>query len=171
MYNEEPAYKKIRQHRWIILLGGFLLSLMGGMSYAWGSFVVPLIRDWEWTAAEANMPFTVMIVVFAITMIPAGWLQDRIGPRKVAIAGALLFLLGYGMASMLSYIPHPTWLILTYGIFVGIACGLTYSCIHIYPMAKIYVTIVKIFSNKVNQGQSRSGFSRMNCYSGHFIYY
>jgi len=34
MYNEEPACEKIKQHRWVVLLGGFLLSLMGDMSYA-----------------------------------------------------------------------------------------------------------------------------------------
>lgn len=115
--------------RWVILLGGFLLSLMGGMSYAWGSFVVPLTEGWGWTAAQANLPFTVMIIVFAITMIPAGWVQDKIGPRKVAMIGAVFFLVGYGLAGLLSLIPSPAWLVLSYGFIVGIACGLTYACI------------------------------------------
>ena len=115
--------------RWVILLGGFLLSLMGGMSYAWGSYVVPLKQDWGWTAAQANLPFTVMIIVFAITMIPAGWIQDTIGPRKVATLGAGLFFIGYVLSGLLRRIPHPAWLVFSYGFIVGIACGLTYSCI------------------------------------------
>ncbi len=53
----------VRQRRWTILVGGFLLSLMGGMSYAWGSFVVPLVKDWGWTATQAVLPFTVLIIV------------------------------------------------------------------------------------------------------------
>ena len=117
------------KRRWTVLLGGFLLSLVGGMSYAWGSFVVPLVDDWGWTAAEATLPLTVLIIIFAISMIPAGWLQDKIGPRTVATAGAFLFLVGYGLAALLSYIPSHLWLILTYGIVVGLACGLTYACI------------------------------------------
>ena len=121
----EPAEKQ----RWTILLGGFLLSLVGGMSYAWGSFVVPLVNVWGWTASEATLPLTVLIVVFAISMIPAGWLQDKIGPRKVATAGAILFLVGYSLAALLRYIPSHNWLILTYGMVVGSACGLTYACI------------------------------------------
>lgn len=115
--------------RWRMLLAGFLLSLMGGMSYAWGSFVVPLINDWGWSATEASLPFTILIIVFAITMIPAGWIQDRIGPRKVATWGAIQFLIGYLLSTMIMWIPHPGWLIFSYGFIVGSACGLTYSSI------------------------------------------
>jgi OFA family oxalate/formate antiporter-like MFS transporter len=116
-------------NRWIILFGGFLLSLMGGMSYAWGSFVMPLVNDWGWTVTEATLPFTIMIIVFALTMIPAGWLQDKIGPRKIAVWGSVLFFVGYALSSMLRWIPNPAWLVLVYGLIVGTACGLTYSCI------------------------------------------
>ena len=123
----DPA--KLTQNRWLILLGGFLLSLMGGMSYAWGSFVVPLIQDWGWSATQANMPFTVMIIIFAFTMIPAGWIQDKIGPRKVATAGAFLFMTGNGLAALRSGFPRPAWLIFSYGLIVGLACGFTYACI------------------------------------------
>lgn len=119
----------ITQSRWKILLGGFLLSLMGGMSYAWGSFVVPLMKDLEWTATQATLPFTIMIIVFALTMIPAGWIQDKIGPRKVASWGALQFFIGYALSSLVKWIPYPPWLMFSYGFIVGTACGLTYACI------------------------------------------
>ncbi|MBG0765917.1 MAG: OFA family MFS transporter [Tissierellales bacterium] len=99
------------------------------MSYAWGSFVLPLVEDWGWSTAQANLPFTVMIIVFSITMIPAGWLQDKYGPRKVAFVGSILFFVGYSLAALMRYFPFPTWLTMTYGIGVGLACGLTYSTI------------------------------------------
>ncbi len=127
--NNQEVTDKLKRKRWIVLLGGFLLSLMGGMSYAWGSFVLPLVENWGWTTAQANLPFTVMIIVFSVAMIPAGWLQDRYGPRKVALIGAILFFVGYGLASLMSYFSSPAWLTLTYGGGVGIACGLTYSTI------------------------------------------
>jgi OFA family oxalate/formate antiporter-like MFS transporter len=126
---KKEVVEQVEQNRWKVIFGGFLLSLMGGMSYAWGSFVVPLSRDWGWTVAQANLPFTVMIIVFAITMIPAGSIQDRIGPRKVAMVGAVVFFIGYGLAALLRFIPNPIWLVFTYGGMVGIACGLTYACI------------------------------------------
>ncbi len=129
MKRERTVNKKFEKKRWLVIFGGFLLSLMGGMSYAWGSFVLPLVQNWGWTTAQANLPFTVMIIVFAITMIPAGRLQDKLGPRKVAAAGALLFLVGYTLASMVRYFTSPLWLTLTYGGVVGIACGLSYATI------------------------------------------
>ncbi len=125
----EVIGQQVERRRWVVVLGGFFLSLMGGMSYAWGSFTVPLINDWGFIAAQATLPFTVLIMVFAVVMIPAGRLQDRIGPRKVATAGALLFLVGYSLAALLRYIPSPTWLVLSYGVVVGAACGLTYACV------------------------------------------
>lgn len=134
VHDSDPAAAAVPEsepgvRRGVILFGGFLLSLMGGMSYAWGSFVVPLTQDWGWTAAQANLPFTVMIIIFAIAMIPAGWVQDTIGPRKVATWGAALFFIGYALSGLLRYIPHPGWLVFSYGLIVGIACGLTYACI------------------------------------------
>ncbi len=127
--DQEKKIEQLKKTRWRILLGGFLLSLMGGMSYAWGSFVVPLVSDLGWTTTQAVLPFTVLIIVFAITMMPAGWIQDRIGPRKVATWGAILFLIGYLLSGLLKWFPYPIWLVFSYGFLVGIACGLTYSCI------------------------------------------
>ena len=94
-----------------------------------GSFVIPLKDKYGWTGAQANLPFTVMIITFAVIMIPAGWIQDKIGPRKVATAGAVTFFIGYALSGLVHYIPYSGWLIFTYGIIVGLACGLTYSCI------------------------------------------
>lgn len=138
MSQSEAVNGQTGQRRWTVLLGGFLLSLVGGMSYAWGSFMIPLVNDWGWTSAEATLPLTVLIVVFAFTMIPAGWLQDKIGPRKVATVGAVLFLVGYSLSALLRYVPTHAWLILTYGVVVGMACGLTYACIA--PTARKWYT-------------------------------
>ncbi|MEX2442481.1 MAG: OFA family MFS transporter [Alkalispirochaeta sp.] len=126
-FSEEDDVQTTR--RWIVLFGGFLLSLMGGMSYAWGSFVLPLVNGWGWSTAEANLPFTVMIIVFALVMIPAGGLQDKYGPRKVATVGAVMFLVGYTSAALMRHFPSPGWLTVTYGVGVGVACGLTYATI------------------------------------------
>jgi len=115
--------------RWTIPFAGFLLAFMGGFSYAWGSFVLPLVSAYNWTTSEATMPFTVFMVVFSLVMFPAGKLQDVFGPRKVSAVGAVLFIVAYGLASFVVRFPYPWWLIATYGVFGGIACGLTYACV------------------------------------------
>ena len=115
--------------RWIIPFAGFLLALMGGLSYAWGVFIIPMEKAFGWSTAEATLPFTVFMIVFALVMVPAGWLQDKIGPRKVAASGAILFFVSYSLSALVNYIPHAWWLVLTYGIIGGIACGTTYACV------------------------------------------
>lgn len=115
--------------RWHVVLAGFLLALMGGMSYAWGVLVLPLMDRFGWSKAEAALPFTVFLVVFALAMVPAGRLQDRLGPRAVATAGALLYFVAYAGAAQIGHVQSVWWLVATYGVLGGIACGLTYACI------------------------------------------
>ena len=121
--------KKTTRLRWTIPFAGFLLSLMGGFAYAWGVLVIPMVDRFGWTTAEANLPFTVFMVTFAIAMVPAGRLQDIIGPRKTSAIGALLFMPAYGLAALVGHFPYPWWLFVTYGVIGGIACGLTYACV------------------------------------------
>lgn len=115
--------------RWRIPFAGFLLALMGGISYAWGVFVVPMNETFGWTSAQSSLPLTVFMVVFALTMVPAGRWQDKFGPQKIATIGAFLFLVSYGLASQVTYFASHWWLVLTYGCIGGVACGLTYSCV------------------------------------------
>ena len=115
--------------RWSIPFAGFLLALMGGFSYAWGVFVVPIKERFGWTTAEAVLPFTVFMAIFALVMVPAGRLQDKMGPRKISAIGAVLFFAAYGSAALVGHFPHPWWLVVTYGVIGGIACALTYACV------------------------------------------
>ncbi|MHB0916185.1 MAG: L-lactate MFS transporter [Thiobacillus sp.] len=115
--------------RWRIPLAGFLLALMGGFSYAWGVLVLPMMERFGWSKTEATLPFTTFMVVFALVMVPAGRLQDRWGARVVATAGAVLFGVAYGLAALVGAFPHAWWLVFTYGVLGGAACGLTYACV------------------------------------------
>ncbi len=112
-----------------IILAGFLLSLMGGFSYAWGVLVLPMMDRFGWSKQEATLPFSVFMVVCALVMLPAGRLQDRWGPRATSAAGAALFLVAYALAAMVGFVPHAWWLVLSYGVVGGTACALTYACV------------------------------------------
>ena len=114
--------------RWSIPFAGFLVALMGGFSYAWGVFIVPLSEKYNWSTAEASLPFTVYILFLAFIMVPAGKLQDKYGPKKISIIGSILFFVAYGLASLVGYFPSPWWLVFTYGVLGGTASALTYAC-------------------------------------------
>jgi OFA family oxalate/formate antiporter-like MFS transporter len=115
--------------RWTVVLGGFLLALMGGLSYSWGVFVGPLERHFGWSKSASMLPLSVFMVAWAAAMIPGGKLQERYGTRKVITLGAFLFLLANSLSAMLHVVPHHLWLALSYGVIGGAANGLTYSCI------------------------------------------
>jgi len=115
--------------RFSIVFAGFLLSFLAGVAYAWGPMVVPLVERFDWTTAEAAFPFTIFFLVFAIIMVPAGRLQDTIGPQKTCLLGAVFILLGFGGSALVGRFPYPWWLLLTYGFTGGIGAGTIYACV------------------------------------------
>ncbi|HPM04741.1 MAG TPA: OFA family MFS transporter [Candidatus Cloacimonas sp.] len=121
--------KPVLGTRWTVVLGGFLLALMGGLSYSWGVFVEPLQTHFGWSKTTSMLPLSVFMVVFAAVMIPAGRLQERIGTRRLIGIGAFMFFLANMLSAMLHWFPYRGWLVFSYGVIGGLACGLTYSCV------------------------------------------
>lgn len=115
--------------RWLVVLGGFLIAMVGGLSYSWGVFVEPMRSAFGWTKSEATLPLSIFMVSFALMMIPGGKLQEKLGLKKQLRLGALLFLASYLLSALLPLTGSKWWLALTYGALGGIACGITYSCI------------------------------------------
>lgn len=115
--------------RWTVVAGALIVQVILGTVYAFSVFVKPLEIEFGWSRTATQWAFSLALATFAITMIPAGRLQDRLGPRKVAsIGGALLgasFLLG---AVLLAWVREPWALYLTYGVLGGAGIGFAYVC-------------------------------------------
>ena len=84
----------MKRRGWIVTLAGMGLNLALGILYAWSVFAKQLAESVErggfgWTKTQATLPYTIAIACFAAMMVPAGRLQDRLGPRKVASAGGV----------------------------------------------------------------------------------
>ena len=75
---------------WTVVLAALSINLILGVLYAWGVMAKALTTQWHWSKTEAALPFTVSTACFALTMILAGRLQDKIGPRFVALAGGII---------------------------------------------------------------------------------
>ena len=114
--------------RWSIPIAGFLFTLMVGTAYAYSAFINPMTEAYGWSKTEANIPFLVFIFMSAVMTIPAGRLQDKIGPRKTGIMAAVLFLIAYTLASFVGSFPYTWYLVLTYGLLGGTAGGIGYAC-------------------------------------------
>lgn len=117
------------RNRWKVVLGGFLIALMGGLSYSWGVFVEPLKEHFGWSKMVSTLPLSVFMLIFAVVMIPAGRIQERIGVKRQIRIGAVLFLIAYLLSALIKVCPYKWWLLLSQGLVGGTACGLTYSCV------------------------------------------
>src|SRR5512141_2806303 len=116
---------------WIVVAAGTGLNLALGILYAWSVFSKQLVESVDkggfgWTKTQATLPYTIAIACFALMMVPAGRLQDRVGPRVVASAGGVLTGLGLLVASLAgpaSALPA----ILGFGVLGGTGFGLGYA--------------------------------------------
>ena len=103
---------------------GTLMNLCMGNLYSWSVFRIPLQKLYGWSAFEATVPFALSIAFFSVGLIIAGRIQDRIGPRTVAMVGGILvgvgFLLSGPMGSTL------TGLYIAFGVIAGLGLGAAY---------------------------------------------
>jgi len=120
--------KSSSNNRWTVLAGALIVQVVLGTVYAFSVFVKPLELEFGWDRATTQWAFSFALVTFAIVMIPAGRLQDRIGPRKVASIGGGLLGLSFLLGSVLVAGSRPWTLYLTYGILGGAGIGFAYVC-------------------------------------------
>ena len=113
-------------HGWKVLLAGLFINLTIGVVYSWSVIKKALVADWGWTNSEASLPYSVAIVVWAITLLFAGKMQDAIGPKKVVTLGAAFT----GIGLLLSgFVTSPLLLVITYGVLVGGGIGFAYASV------------------------------------------
>ncbi len=116
---------------WTVTFSGMGLNLALGVLYAWSVFGKQLTDTVDkggfgWSKTSAALPYTVAIAFFAVMMVPAGFLQDKFGPRIVATIGALLTGLGLVVTSFASagnILPA----LIGFGAMAGTGIGLGYA--------------------------------------------
>ena len=112
--------------RWWIVIAAVLVQLALGAVYAWSVFNGPLQEQFGWSKAEAVLPFEVAIGTIFIGSLVGGRIQDKRGPRPVALGGAVLYSIGIMLASLVSSSDELWLLVLTYGVLGGIGLGAAY---------------------------------------------
>ncbi|MBF0278830.1 MAG: OFA family MFS transporter [SAR324 cluster bacterium] len=115
-------------NRWFVVLGALIVQIILGTVYAFSVFVKPLENEFNWDRATTQWAFSFALATFALVMIPAGKLQDRIGPRKVASIGGILLGASFVLGAFLVDSSRPWTLYLTYGILGGAGIGFAYVC-------------------------------------------
>jgi OFA family oxalate/formate antiporter-like MFS transporter len=110
--------------RWWRVIGGMSMNLALGSLYAWSVFVAPLEKEFGWKRADTSQVFTWAVVVFALSFIIAGRLQDKLGPFRISLFGGVLVSLGFFLCT---YTSSLTYLIICFGVLGGIGNGFGYA--------------------------------------------
>ena len=127
-------------NRWLIATMCTVLQLCLGTVYAWSYFQPLLVEQFRWTNIETSWAFSLTICCLGLSAAWGGINLARIGPRKLAVAGSLLFAAGYALAAVALAVKSLTLFYLGYGAVAGIGIGLGY----VTPMS----TVTKWFPDK-----------------------
>jgi OFA family oxalate/formate antiporter-like MFS transporter len=113
------------QHRgWAVTFAGMGINLALGVLYSWSVVSKEIPKEWGWSEAAKSLPYSVACLVFSLIMVPAGRMQDRMGPRLVATIGGVLVGLGMILASQTT---STLGYILGFGMLAGAGIGFGYA--------------------------------------------
>jgi len=125
--------------RWGIAAAALLLQFSIGAVYAWSVFSRAFVANhtakhgFGLSKTDAALPFEVTIGMIFIGTYLGGRIQDKRGPRLVALVGGVLFSVGTILASFTRGSGDLGLLIATYGVIGGFGLGLAY----IVPIAML----------------------------------
>ena len=112
--------------RYCVLTAGMVIQLCAGIIYMWSVFRGPVAAWLNWDAGSASLTSSVMLAMFVLGIILGGRAQDRLGPRRAALAGSAL--IGAGMACTALVPGGAPWLVyITYGAVGGLGVGTLYT--------------------------------------------
>jgi len=100
------------------------MNLALGTLYAWSVFVAPLEKQFGWKRADTSMVFTIAVVVFALSFVVAGRIQDKVGPLYCSLSGGILVSLGFFLCSFTTSLMH---LYICFGVIGGLGNGFGYA--------------------------------------------
>jgi OFA family oxalate/formate antiporter-like MFS transporter len=135
----------VKTKRWPVLLGTLTVVPCLGAVYAWSVFSKPVQKlfgnsmgvDPSTLTTSVGRIFSIVILMFAVSALIAGKLQDRLGPRWITFIGGVLLGGGLLLASTAKSVGQLQFY---YGVVAGSGLGFGYVC----PLA----TCVKWFPDK-----------------------
>ena len=115
-------------NRWVYAIIGVIVLLCAGLVYAWSVMSKPIgANNPDWTAAQLSLTFTLVMALFCVGCLIAGFLSKKVSPKIYLIIAGILFVVGFMIASLTG--ESPAMLYLGFGIFCGLGSGFAYNAI------------------------------------------
>jgi MFS family permease len=109
---------------WFVVSAAFAVTFVGfGCAYTFSAFVESLQRDFGASRGSVSLVFSLAGFLYFGLGVLSGPLADRIGSRRLAVAGMILTGLGLAAASMARSLVE---VYAAYGIGVGLGVGCAY---------------------------------------------
>ncbi|MHC5140635.1 MAG: L-lactate MFS transporter, partial [Planctomycetota bacterium] len=103
---------------------GMGINLALGILYTWSVISKGIPDEWGWNHTDKVLPYMFCCLIFSLVMVPAGRMQDKIGPRSVAAIGGILVGIGFIIASMTTTLIG---FIIGFGVLAGAGIGFGYA--------------------------------------------
>lgn len=114
-------------NRWIYAIVGVIVLIFAGLIYAWSILATPIAAEFpEWSKAQLSLTFTIAMAFFCLGGLAGGLLSKRINVKINVWVSAVLFLLGFILASKTQSLAI---LYLGFGVLAGFASGLAYNAV------------------------------------------
>lgn len=140
----------MERNRWWVVFGAILIQLSLGAVYIYSVFKTPLQQMFGWDKGMVALPAQVLLAVFAITMIFAGRIQDKIGPKKVATAGGIILGAGIGITYVCPISACIKWFPDKRGFITGLAvAGFGAGGLIFAPIAKSLIESSNVLTTNV----------------------
>ena len=134
------AQQRLLIPRSLMALFCTVLQVCFGTVYAWSFFQTLLVRQLGWTFTETAWAFSLTILSLGTSAAWAGALLPKVGPRRLAVTGSVMFSVGYMLASLALKWDMLALFYVGYGVIGGAGIGLGY----VTPVA----TVAKWFPDK-----------------------
>lgn len=100
------------------------INLALGILYTWSVISQNIPADWGWNESDKSWPYSWACLVFCLIMVPAGRMQDALGPRIVAAIGGILVGVGFIVAS---FTTSLIGFVIGFGVIAGAGLGFGYA--------------------------------------------
>lgn len=109
---------------WFVVAAAFALTFVGfGSAYTFGAFVESMERDFAASRGSVSLVFSLAGFLYFGLGVVTGPLADRLGARRLAVAGMVLMGLGLAAAGMARTLVE---VYVAYGLGVGLGIGCSY---------------------------------------------
>jgi len=112
--------------RWLVAVMGTTLQLCLGTVYAWSFFQSLLVGSHRWSNTETAWAFSLQIFALGVSAAWAGMNLPRMGPRRLATVGAILFSASYVLGGAALWLKSVLLFYLGFSVVGGIGIGLGY---------------------------------------------